>query len=73
MAAPLPKDAPSPPRLQARPLQRQWQLVLESMVELHQPFPTHFNSAAASLSRLDRAYIAAPPWAALKYKYCASL
>eukprot|EP00974_Lingulodinium_polyedra_P041538 3990125-Lingulodinium_polyedra.AAC.1 len=73
MAAPMPKDAPSPPRQVARPLQRQWQSVLERMVELRQPFPTHFNAAAASLSRLDRAYIATPPWAALKYKFCATL
>jgi hypothetical protein len=36
------------------------------MTEIQQPFETHYHSASATLSRLDRLYVASPPWLVLQ-------
>eukprot|EP00974_Lingulodinium_polyedra_P001593 148655-Lingulodinium_polyedra.AAC.1 len=48
-----------------RPMLARWRAVTDSLVELSQPFPTRYHAAAATVSRLDRAFVALPPWAAL--------
>eukprot|EP00974_Lingulodinium_polyedra_P048790 4686212-Lingulodinium_polyedra.AAC.1 len=50
-----------------RPQQGQWRSVADALVELHRPFPTHYNASTATASRLDRDFVALPPWAALKF------
>ena len=41
-------------------LEGKWRGVLNSWVELSQPFPTHFSSQSNSCSRIDRGFIAGP-------------
>ena len=39
-----------------------WGRIFEGMVELQQQSHTHYDHASLSLSRIDRLYMAAPPW-----------
>ena len=62
-------DAPPPPR----PLQREWEALLDGLTEVHQPLPTHFRAQTKAVSRLDRCFLAMPSWALLRHRITATL
>ena len=45
-----------------RPGQSGFSRLLDRLVELKQPHPTHYSQASDALSRLDRAYTSLPGW-----------
>ena len=45
-----------------RPGQAALSKILDKLLELKQPCPTHFNQAADPLSRLNRCYCSSPGW-----------
>ena len=61
------RDRHDPPV--ARPNQPRWQNSLEKMTDIQQPFETHYHSASATLSRLDRLYVASPPGSYCSWGY----
>ena len=57
-------DRHDPPA--ARPHQAAWQHTLDILTEIQQPYETHFHSSSETLGRLDRFYVASPPWLILQ-------
>ena len=49
-----------------RPFQNIWQRCLDRLTEIQQPYETHFHSGSNTISRLDRLYVASPPWLSLQ-------
>ena len=50
-----------------------WNSILNSLIELHQPHPTHFVAETLSLTRLDKGYTTTPGSLRIKMGIAASI